>query len=96
MKEDTNYAIEYFKRLGSRHNYTENKLQKAMNGMDRILCKTDLILIRRHTNKGDIFNDVDIEAFSKSNYVPLWYSQFQQKRVSKGGGFFLCNDLDLI
>ena len=26
----------------------EIKLQKVMNGIDRILCKTDLILIRRH------------------------------------------------
>ena len=67
-----------------------------MNGMDKSLCKTDLILIRRHTFMCNTFSDVDFEAFCKSAYVPLWYSQFQQKRVSKGGGCFLCNDLDLI
>ena len=37
------------KRLGSRHIHNEVELQKAMNGLDRVLCKTDLILIRRHT-----------------------------------------------
>ena len=42
--------------------------------MDRILCKTDLILIQRHTYKYTTFSDIDFEAFSKSAYVPLWYS----------------------
>ena len=70
-------SIVHFKRLGSRHIHKEIKLQKAMNGMDRILCKTDLILIRRHTFKCNTFIDADFEAFSKSAYVPLWYSQFQ-------------------
>ena len=88
--------IVHFKRLGSRHIHIEIKLQKAMNGMDRVLCKTDLILIRRHTYKCNTFSDVGFEAFSKSNYVPVWYSQCQFKRVSKGGGFLLCNDLDII
>ena len=41
----------HFKRLGSRHIHKELKLHKAMNGMDRILCKTDQILIWRHTCK---------------------------------------------
>ena len=63
--------------------------------MDMILCKTGLIVIRRHTCKCNTFSDVDFGAFSKSAYVPLWYPQFKEKRVSKGGGF-LCNDLDLI
>ena len=70
-------AIVHFKRLGSRHIHKEIKLQKAMNGMDRVLCKTDLILIQRHSYKCDTFSNEDFEAFSKSAYVPLWYSQFQ-------------------
>ena len=70
-------TIVHFKRLGSRHIHTKIKLEKAMNGMDRILCKTDLILIRRHTYKCNTFSDVDFGVFSKSAYEPLWYSQFQ-------------------
>ena len=70
-------TIAHFKRLGSRHIHKEIKLQKALNGMDRILCKTGLILIRRHTYKCNTLSDVDFEAFSKSAYVPLWYPQFQ-------------------
>ena len=70
-------TIVHFKRLGSQHFHKEIKLQKAMNGMDRILCKIDLILIRRHTHKCNTFSHVDFEAFSKSAYVHLWYSQFQ-------------------
>ena len=70
-------TIVHFKRLGSRHIHKEIKLQKAMNGMDRILCITDLILIQRHTYKSNALSDVDFEAFSKSAYVPLWYLQFQ-------------------
>ena len=35
-------SIVHFKRLGSRCIHKEIKLQKAMNGMDRILCKTEL------------------------------------------------------
>ena len=93
---ETTATYSVFKGLGNQHLNKEIKLQKAMNGMDRILFKTDLILIRRHTYKCSTFSDVDFEAFSKSAYVPLWYSQFQSKRVSKGGGFVLCNDLDLI
>ena len=42
-------TIVHFKRLGSQHIHQEIKLQKAVNGMDMILCKTDLILIQRHT-----------------------------------------------
>ena len=57
--------------------HKEIKLQQAMNGVDRILCKTDLIFIRSHIYKYNTFNDVDFEAFSKSAYVPLWHSQFQ-------------------
>ena len=41
-------AIVHFKRLGSRHIHKEIKLRKIIIGMDRILCKTDLIHIRRH------------------------------------------------
>ena len=48
--EATEYTtIVHFKRFCSRHIHKEIKLQKAMNVMDRILCKTDLIVIRRHT-----------------------------------------------
>ena len=71
-------TLVHFKRLGSRHIHKEIKLQKAMNGMDRVLCKTDQILIRRHTYTFNTFSDVYFEAFSKSAYVPLWYSQFQE------------------
>ena len=37
------YKVDYNapKRLGSRHIHKEIKLQKAMNRMDRILCKPD-------------------------------------------------------
>ena len=89
-------TIVHFKHLGSRHIHKEIKLQMAMNRMDMILCKTDLILIRRHTYKCNIFSYVYFEEFSKSAYILFWRSQFQQNRVSKGGGFLLCNDLDLI
>ena len=64
----------HFKHLGSRHIHKEIKLHKAMNGMDSILYKMDLILIQRHTFKCNTFSDIDFEAFSKSAYVPLWYS----------------------
>ena len=59
------------------HIHKEIKLQKDMNGMARILCKTDLFLITGHTYKCNTSSDVDFEAFSKSAYVPLWYSQFR-------------------
>ena len=71
-------TIVYFKRLGSRHINKEIKLEKAMNGRDMILCKTDLILIRGHTYKCTTGSDVDFEEFFKSAYVPLWYPQFQK------------------
>ena len=74
----------HFKRLGSRHIHKEINLQKSVNGMNRILCKTDLILFRRHAYKCNTFSVVDFEAYPKSAYAPLWYSQFQ------------CNDIDLI
>ena len=48
---DNNHVLVFFKRLGSRHVHKEIELQKAMNGMDKILGKTDLILIRRLTYK---------------------------------------------
>ena len=70
-------TIVHFKWLGSPHIHQEIKLQKALNGIDRILCKTDIILIQRLTYKYHTFNHVDFEAFSKSAYAPLWYSQFQ-------------------
>ena len=60
-----------FQTLSSRHIQKEIKSKKAMNRMDRILCKTDLILIRRYTYKCNNFSDVDFEAFSKSTNVPL-------------------------
>ena len=43
-------TISQFKNLGSPHIQKEIKLQKAMNGMDRVLRKADLILIRRHSD----------------------------------------------
>ena len=78
------YYYSAFQTLGSRHIHKEIKLQKAMNGVDKILCKTDLILIRRLTYKYNTFNHVDFETFSKSAYVPFWYLQFQSKLVSGG------------
>ena len=36
------FTIVHFKRLDSRDIPKEIKLQKTMNGADRILCKTDL------------------------------------------------------
>ena len=48
------------------------------------------------THKCNTFSDVDFEAFSNSAYIHLWYSRFQYMRVSKGGGFRLCNYLNLI
>ena len=71
------YTIVHFKRLGSQQIHKEIKLQKVMNGLDRTLCKTDLILIWRHTYKCNTFSDVDCDAFSKSAFVHLCYSQFQ-------------------
>ena len=71
----------HFKGLGSRHILKGIKLQKAMTGIEMTLCKTDLILIRRHTYKCNTFSDVDFEVFLKSAYVPLWYSQFQEQRA---------------
>ena len=62
----TNVCINVlFKRLGSQHIHKEIKLQKAMNRMDRILCKTNPIFIQRHTYKFNTFIDVDFEAFYK-------------------------------
>ena len=48
-----------------------------MDGMDRKLCKTDLILIQGDIYRCNTLSDADVEAFSKSAYVPLWYSQYQ-------------------
>ena len=90
------HTIVHFKRLGSRHIHKEIELQKTVNGINSILWMTDLILIRRHTYKCNSFSDGDSGAFSKSAYVPLWYSQFQYSVVSKGGDFLFCNELDLI
>ena len=62
-----------------------------MNGMDGILCKTDLILIRRHTYKRNTFSDVDFEALC--TFVVFTISI---KECFERGGFILCDDLDLI
>ena len=71
-------TIVHFKHLGSQHIHKEIKLQEAMNRIERILCKTGLIFIRRYLIfKCNTFSDVDFEAFPKSAYVPLCYSQFQ-------------------
>ena len=77
LAKENNKDFMHFKRLDSRHIHKETTLQKVMNGMDRIMCKTDPFLIRRHTNKSNHFSDIYFEAFSKSAYIPLWYSQFQ-------------------
>ena len=53
------------KRLGSRLIHKEIKLQKAMNGMDTILCKTDLRVYsdrtRQRQNDGVKHNALDLE-----------------------------------
>ena len=51
-----------FKRLGSRHIHKGIKLQKAVNGIDMILCKKDITRILRHTYKCNTFSDVDFEV----------------------------------
>ena len=72
-------TIVLFKRLGSRsrHVHKEIKLHKVVNGMGKGLGKMGPILIRRLTYNCNTFNHVDFEAFSKSAYAHLWYSQFQ-------------------
>ena len=45
----------FFKRLGSRPIHREINLQEVVNGIDYILCKTDLNLIRRLTYMCNIF-----------------------------------------
>ena len=58
--------------------FHRNQITEAMNWMDRTLCKKKLNLMRRHSFKCNcnISSIVDLEAFSKYAYVPL-YSQFQ-------------------
>ena len=89
-------TIVHFKRLGSRHIQNEIKLQKAMNGMDRILCITDLILIQRHTYKSNALSDVDFEAFLSPPMYLCGIYNFNERVFRKGGCFLLCNDLGLI
>ena len=48
-----------------------------MNGIEKILRKTDLNRIQRLSYKYNTFNDVKFEAFSKFAYAPMWHSQFQ-------------------
>ena len=66
--------IVFSKRLGSRHRpiHKEIKEQDGMNGIDDILCKTDLNIFWRRTYKCNTFNDLHFEACFKSAYVPLW------------------------
>ena len=61
----------------------EIKLQEGMNGIDNILNKTDIDLVRRQTYKCNTFNDVHFEACCKSAYVPLLYSHFLERCISK-------------
>ena len=64
-----------------------NQIREDYERGGRMLCTTDLTLIRRHTYKCNTFSYVDFETFSKSANVLLWYSQFQLKRVSKEVSF---------
>ena len=50
MYRGTSGPIVHFKRLDNRHVHKEIKFWKAINKMDQEwnLCKTNLILIRRH------------------------------------------------
>ena len=52
-----------------------------MNGIYKVTCKTDL----------NLFGDSHLIKCKTLNDVPLWYSQCQQKRVSKGICLLLCN-----
>ena len=60
--------------------------QKAMIGVDRILCKTDPMLIRRHTYKCYTFGHVDFEAFKSAMYL-CGVHNVNKSVFSKGGGF---------
>ena len=52
-------TIVFFKRLGSRHIDKEIELQEGMKGIDNILCKTNLNLIRGLTY--NTYNEVLFE-----------------------------------
>ena len=51
-----NHTLVFFKRLGSRHIHKEIKSQEDMNGIDYILCKADVNLIRGLPYKCNAFN----------------------------------------
>ena len=55
-----------------------------MNGMDRILCETDLIVIRRHTYKCNTFSDVDFKAFSSPPKYLCGIHNFNKSVFRKG------------
>ena len=71
--------IVHFKRSGSRYIHKNIKLQKSMEGMNRILCKTNLTLIWRHIYKCNTFSNVNFEAFSKSAYVLCGIHNFNKR-----------------
>ena len=78
----------HFKRLGSQHIHKEIKLQKPMNGRDRILCKTNLILIWRHTYKCNTFSDVDFEEFLSLSLYLCGIHNFNKSMFRKGVASF--------
>ena len=49
------YIIVFFKRMGSRHIQKLIRLQEGMNGIDKILCKTDLNPMQRLAYKCNTF-----------------------------------------
>ena len=82
-----NRNIVFFKRLGSRHIHKE-----CMNGIDYIICKTDLSPIRRLAY--NTFNDVHFEARFKSLCAFVVFT-ISIKAGFERGGFRYCNDLDI-
>ena len=63
-----------------------------MDGIDNILCKTGLNLIRTLTYKCNTFRYVHFEEVILCTFVLFTISK---NCVSKGGDFLLCNDLNL-
>ena len=67
----------FFKRLSSHHVYKEIKLQEIMDGIDYILCKTDINLNRRLAYKCNTIKDEHFETRFKSaactfELTPVW------------------------
>ena len=55
-----------------------------MKGMHRILCKKDLILIRRHTYKCNTFSDVALKHFLSPPMYLCGIHNFNESVFRKG------------